>query len=148
MSHRPRLSVSLTLAGVLAGGGTLFCRAANAQQADAPPPASSTPAKPDNAKPQILTIHIEVTAGEKNKPVDSASVYVRYNEPHKIKADKLIEMNVKTTMEGKVRVPLVPKGRILIQVIAPGWKTFGKWFDLSDDEQVFKIHLDNPPKWY
>jgi len=100
------------------------------------------------AKAEPVTIHIEVTAGEKDKPVEGASVYVRYNEVHKIRSDKLIEMNVKTSINGKVKVPLVPKGKILIQVIAEGWKTYGRWFDLTEDGQVFKIHLDRPPHWY
>ena len=138
---------AVLLAGVLAAGCVLVCRVACAQQSDAPQP-DSKPAKPADAKPERVTIHIQVSAGDKNIPVDSASVYVRYNEAHIIRADKLVEMNVKTNMEGKVRVPLVPKGKILIQVIAPEWKTFGRWFDLTEDGQVFKIHLDKPHKWY
>jgi len=122
--------------------------AAHAGQAQDGPPQSPSdkPAKPQ--PPQIVTIRIEVTGGEKEKPIENASVYVRYNEPHKIKSDKLIEMNVKTSIEGKVKVPLVPKGKILIQVIAEGWKTYGRWYDLTEDGQVFKIHLDRPHKWY
>jgi len=147
MSRNPSHSAAVLLVGVLAFGWALLGRVACAQQPDAPQ-ADSKPEKPPDAKPERVVIHIEVTAGDKNVPVDSASVYVRYNEAHKIKADKLVEMNVKTNMEGKVRVPLVPKGKILIQVIARNWKTFGRWFDLTDDGQVFKIHLDRPPKWY
>jgi hypothetical protein len=120
--------------------------------------AQEAPAKPDAAKPgaakqgkpqpELFTIRIEITAGDKNKPVENASVYVRYNEPRKLKSDKLVEMNVKTSPEGNVRVPLVPKGKILIQVVAEGWKTYGRWFDLTEDGQVFKIHLDKPHQWY
>jgi hypothetical protein len=148
MSRKHTLPAAALLAGLLASYCVLLCRTALAQQPDAPQGNSET-AKPGKPKPpELLTIHIEVTGGEKNKPVDSASVYVRYNEPHKIKSDKLVEMNVKTSSEGKVRVTLVPKGKILIQVVAPGWKTFGHWSDLTEDEQVFKIHLDKPTKWY
>ena len=141
----------------LAAAVALLCLAALSpafpqQMQNAPAPSGSdqtdtsgTPAKPQ--PPQLVTIHIEVTGGDKNKPIESASVYVRYKEHHKIKADKLIEMNVKTSVDGKVKVPLVPKGRILIQVIAEGWKTYGRWTDLTDDGQVFKIHLDRPPNW-
>jgi hypothetical protein len=140
---------------VLAAAGlSMLCiPAARAQQAQNPPakPDSDksgpdTPAKPP--APDFVTIHIEIVAGDKDKPVENASVYVRYNEPHKFKSDKLIEMNVKTSVDGKVKVPLVPKGRILIQVIAENWKTFGRWFDLTDDGQVFKIHLEKPVRWY
>lgn len=124
-----------------------------ARQAKDPPPKSDPP-KPDPPKPpkdqqdELFTIHILVTAGDKNKPVDSASVYVRYEENRKFRRDKLAEMDLKTSAEGKVRVPYVPKGKILIQVIAKGWKTYGKWFDLTEDGQVFKIHLLPPPHWY
>ena len=114
--------------------------AVHAQQ---PPDKSAKPQAPD-----LVTIHIELTGGEKNKPIENASIYIRYNEPHKFKSDKLIEMNVKSSAEGKAKVPLVPKGRILIQVVAEGWKTYGRWFDLTDDEQLFKIHLEKPHKWY
>jgi len=141
MALRRRSSLLSPLALVLFfsfGGASVKC----AQQ----PPSASEEKKP--GPPEPVTIRIEVTAGDNNKPVEAASIYVRYNEAHKIKADKLVEMNVKTTPEGRARVPLVPKGKILIQVIAPGWKTFGKWFDLTEDNQVFKIHLDRPPKWY
>src|SRR5271168_1267695 len=152
-SPRFRLRSTPFIAGVLAGslaGASLGPSPARAQQQQAPPatPDGAKPAKP--AKPAAeppVTIHIELTAGDKNKPVEGASIYVRYNESHKLRPDKLIEMNVKSTPEGKARVPLVPKGKILIQVIAKDWKTFGKWFDLTEDEQVFKIHLDRPPKW-
>jgi len=93
-------------------------------------------------------LRIEVTAGERNKPVDSASVYVRYVEERKLRKDKKIEMNVKTNKEGIVRVPEVPKGRVLIQVIAEGWKTFGRWYEITADEEVVKIKLEKPPRWY
>jgi len=39
-------------------------------------------------------------------------------------------------------------GRALVQVIAEGWKTFGRWYDITETKQVIKIHLERPPKWY
>lgn len=153
MAGRYSSLARILVAGIAAGVCALWVPAAFAQQPqDAPAKSSSdkpAPAKPPKSvPPDLVTIHIEVTGGEKEKPVESASVYIRYYEPRKIKADKLIEMNVKTSAEGNVRVTLVPKGRILIQVVAEGWKTFGRWFDLTEDGQVFKIHLDRPHKWY
>ncbi|HXZ18585.1 MAG TPA: hypothetical protein VEG63_01470 [Candidatus Acidoferrales bacterium] len=112
--------------------------------ADEQGPESAPKPKP----PEPVTIRIEVTGGEKDKPIENASIYVRYKESHRFKGEKSIEMNVKTSVDGKVRVPLVPKGKILIQVIAEGWKTYGRYFDLTDDGQVFKIHLDRPARWY
>lgn len=144
-----RLVVIGGLVSALGIVGALPGRAAAGQQKD-PPPESAPPPKtsPSGQQSGTVTIHIEVTAGEKEKPVEAASVYVRYTEPHKLRHDQKVEMNVKTTPQGKARVPLVPRGTVLIQVIADGWKTFGKTFEITEDEQVIKIHLDKPHKWY
>ncbi|MBI1750889.1 MAG: carboxypeptidase regulatory-like domain-containing protein [Acidobacteria bacterium] len=93
-------------------------------------------------------LRIEVTAGEGGDPVEGASVYVRYEEERKFGKDKKIEQNWKTNKEGVVKVPAVPRGKVLIQVIAPGWKTFGQWYDLDQEEQTIKIRLQKPPRWY
>jgi len=51
-------------------------------------------------------------------------------------------------MQGIAHVPQPPIGRVLIQVVAEGWKPYGHWYDIVDSKQVVKIHLDRPPKWY
>src|SRR6267378_3646509 len=93
-------------------------------------------------------ITIEVTGGEKNIPVENASVYVKFIEEHAIKKDKKLEMNVKTSRDGIAHVPNAPTGRVLVQVIAEGWKTYGHWLDITDPKQTIKVHLERPPKWY
>lgn len=130
-------SVRLIPWAVLSLFGFLACAALFAQQN--PPPKESV------APVQRLTI--EVTGGDDNKPIENASVYVKTEEPHALK-DKKTEANVKTNVQGIAHVPNPPTGRVLIQVVADGWKPFGHWFDISDLEQVVKIHLDRPPKWY
>lgn len=113
------------------------------------PPASSPEPKQDAPRPDPQSrITIEVTGGEKETPVENASVYFKYIEEHKIKKNKTTEMNVKTNREGVAHVPDAPLGRVLIQVIAEGWKSYGRWFDITDPKQSIKIHLDRPPKWY
>ncbi|MGC1483988.1 MAG: hypothetical protein WA789_09355 [Candidatus Acidiferrum sp.] len=113
-----------------------------AQDPPAPPP--KAPAQAD--VPTKLTI--EVTGGEKSVPVENASVYVKYIEQRSLRKDKKVELNVKTNREGLTHVPDAPLGRALIQVIADGWKTYGRWYDITDPHQVIKIHLEKPPKWY
>jgi hypothetical protein len=95
----------------------------------------------------IPRLTIEVTGGDADKPVDNASVYVKTEEDHLIK-DKKTEQNVKTNKDGIAHLPQPPLGRVLIQVVAEGWKPYGKWYDVTDPKQVVKIHLDRPPKWY
>jgi hypothetical protein len=112
------------------------------------PPSSSAP-KPAAPKSDSQTrITIEVTGGDKETPVENASVYFKYIEERKIRKDKKLELNVKTNREGVAHVPDAPMGRVLIQVIAEGWHNYGRWFDITDPKQTIKIHLERPPKWY
>lgn len=108
------------------------------------PEPKSGEARPD---PQAR-ITIEVTGGDQETPVENASVYFKYVEEHKIKKNKTMELNVKTNREGVAHVPDAPLGRVLIQVLAEGWKTYGRWFDITDPKQTIKVHLERPPKWY
>ena len=121
-----------------------------AQQAAAQnsPASASKPQAPLPASDAQTRITIEVTGGEKGIPVENASVYVKFIEEHAIKKDKKLEMNVKTSRDGIAHVPNAPMGRILVQVVAEGWKTYGRWLDLTDPKQTIKVHLERPPKWY
>ena len=113
-----------------------------AQDPSAPPPKAPAQTSESNR------LTIEVTGGEKAVPVENASVYVKYVEEHVIKKDKKLELNVKTNREGVAHVAEAPLGRALIQIIAEGWKTYGRWYDITDPHQVIKIRLERPPKWY
>jgi hypothetical protein len=115
--------------------------------------AQQAPAKPDVQAPAPQSdlstrVTIEVSGGDNNEPVENASVYIKYVEERKIKKDKKTELNVKTNREGMAHVPGTPMGRVLIQVIADGWKTYGRWCDIADANQTIKVHLERPPKWY
>lgn len=130
-------SASLLIALMAA---TVVCTAAQ----DPPAAVPKTPAQ--STEPNRLTI--EVTGGEKSVPIENASVYVKYVEEHVIKKDKKLELNVKTNRDGIAHVAEAPLGRALIQIIAEGWKTYGRWYDITDPHQVIKIRLEKPPKWY
>jgi hypothetical protein len=107
---------------------------------------NATPPKAE--APSVFNrLRIEVTGGESDKPVENASVYLKTVEQHTIK-DKKTEVNVKTNQSGVAHIPEAPQGRVLIQVVADGWKTYGHWYDITDAKQIIKIHLDRPPKWY
>ena len=113
------------------------------------PGAASTEPKQGPTRPDPQSrITVEVTGGEKETPVENASVYFKYIEEHKIKKNKTMELNVKTNREGVAHVPDAPLGRVLIQVLAEGWKSYGRWFDITDPKQTIKIRLERPAKWY
>ena len=93
-------------------------------------------------------LHVEVTGGDPAAPVDSASVYVRYLVKHRMAKDETVEMNLKTNRDGTVVVPFVPRGEVTVQIVAEHWKPYGQKYQITQDEQTLKIHLEKPPKWY
>jgi hypothetical protein len=101
-----------------------------------------------DAPAAAVHLTLVVTAGEDKQPVDSASVYVRFVEARTLSRNKKVEMNLKTNLSGICHVPEIPSGKVLIQVIAPGWKTYGEYFDVDQAEQTINISLVRPPKWY
>jgi hypothetical protein len=109
---------------------------------------SSSGKKGKNSEPPTVRLRIEVT-DPKDKPVGNASVYVRFNQTSGVlHKDKLAELNLKTNEDGSVKVPEIPQGKILIQVIAKGLHTYGKWYDIEKDEETVQIKLEPPPHWY
>jgi hypothetical protein len=114
-----------------------------AAAAPAPAAQSEKPAAPAEKRNGTARLRIEVTGGDQHKPVSDASVYLR------IAKDKKSEMDLKTNQEGIARSPAIPQGRVLIQIVAPGWKTYGEYHDISESEQTIQIHLVRPTtRWY
>jgi hypothetical protein len=97
---------------------------------------------------QTSRVTIEVSGGDNETPIENASIYIKYIEERKIKKNKTVELNVKTNRDGTAHIPDAPMGRVLVQVVADGWKTYGRWYDFNEAKQTIKIHLDRPPRWY
>ena len=109
---------------------------------------SSDSGKQEKSEPPKTKLRIEIT-GPNGKPVGNASVYIRFPETvgilHK---DKLAELNLKTNEDGTVKVPEIPQGKILVQVVAKNLHTYGKWYDIEKPEETLQIKLEAPPHWY
>jgi hypothetical protein len=115
----------------------------------APKPKAAAPQRPKQETPVVGNrLTVQVTGGENNVPVENASVYVKFVKERKLGKDKRYELNVKTNREGVTHVPDAPLGKVLIQVIAEGWKTFGRWYEITETQQTIQIHLEKPPRWY
>jgi len=136
------------VAMILLSASVGFCQTGAADKST--PPAQSTPQDKQETKssdPTTTKLRIIVTAND--KPIGNASVYVKYNEPGGLfHREKLAEMNFKTNEDGSVKVPPVPRGKILIQVIAKGWHTYGKWYNVETDGQTIEIKLEEAHHWY
>jgi hypothetical protein len=146
----------LALATILATGllSPDACRAQTTEP-DKPatqsqPGAADKPSQKDDQPSDGTTTRLRIrVTNAQDKPVGNASVYVRFNQPggflHK---DKLAELSFKTNEDGSVKVPAVPQGKILIQVIAKGLHTYGKWYDIEKDQDTIEIKLEAAPRWY
>src|SRR5579871_1703364 len=89
-----------------------------------------------------LTVHVTNQSG---KPVGNASVVVRFVSGSVVKLNKAHkEWELRTSEEGMAKMPPLPQGKILVQVIAKNYQTFGNTFDINVDEKVIDVVL-NPP---
>ena len=89
-----------------------------------------------------------LVTNQAGKPIDNASVIIKFVQGRsklKFGAKDRREWDVKTNQEGLVKVPAIPQGKILIQVIAKFYQTFGETFDVEQDEKTVEIKL-NPPQ--
>jgi hypothetical protein len=112
--------------------------------------ATDKPSQKDDQTSDGTTVRLRIrVTNSQDKPVGNASVYVRFNQPGGfLRKDKLAELSFKTNEDGSVKVPAVPQGKILIQVIAKGLHTYGKWYDIEKDQETIEIKLEAAPRWY
>ena len=98
----------------------------------------------------MTTLTIQVT-NDSDKPVDRASVVVRFVEGRDyIKLGKKIQTTyeLRTNQDGQATIPPIPQGKILIQIIAKGYQTFGHVFDVDEEQKTIPIKLNPPQKQY
>ncbi len=83
-----------------------------------------------------------------DKPVERASVIVKFVEGRSVvKFGKKIRTRweLRSNNEGVARIPPIPQGKILVQVIAKGYQTFGETYDVDETEKTIEVKL-NPPQ--
>jgi len=102
------------------------------------------------ADPPMTTLKIEVRTLS-DKPIDRASVVVKFIEGRSVvKLGKKIvtTYQLKTNQEGIAKIPPIPQGKIRVQVIAPGYQTFGEVFDVDQEERTIEVKLNPPQRQY
>jgi hypothetical protein len=89
-----------------------------------------------------------LVTNQAGKAIDNASVIIKFVQGRskaKFGAKDRKEWDLKTNQEGMVKVPSIPQGKILIQIIAKNYQTFGETFDVETVEKTIEIKL-NPPQ--
>jgi len=95
--------------------------------------------------PPTCTITVTVLRADNQKPVEDAAVVF-----HPLKGGKDDgNMELKTNEEGKVSLNVIPIGVDLrLQVIASGFQTYGKDYDLPADTKEITVKLNRPQRQY
>lgn len=99
------------------------------------------------ADPPMTKLRVEVRKASNDKPVERASVIVRFVEGRSaVKLGKKImtSYQLKTNQEGVAMIPAIPQGKIQVQIIAKNLQTFGQVFDVAEEEKTIEIKLNDP----
>lgn len=99
------------------------------------------------ADPPMTNLRIEVRS-ESGKPVDRASVIVKFlggRSVVKLGRKTRTNWELRTNQEGLAKIPPIPQGKILVQVNAKGYQTFGLTYEVNEEEKTIEIKL-NPPQ--
>ena len=98
------------------------------------------------AAPPMTTLRIEVKTLS-DAPVERASVRVKFIHGRAGKIGKRIvtSYEMRTNQEGIAKIPPIPQGQILVQVMAKGYQTFGQKYEVNEAEKTVEVKL-NPPQ--
>jgi hypothetical protein len=92
-----------------------------------------------------------IVKNKAGKPVDHAAVRVVFEEGRSIKkfGGKIkTSWEIRTSQEGLVKIPAIPKGKILVQVMAKYYQTFGQEFQVEENERTIEVTLNPPQQQY
>ncbi len=98
----------------------------------------------------MTKINVQVTT-QGGKPIERADVLVKFVKGRSVmKLGKKVRTSweMRTNQEGIAKVPEIPQGTILIQVIAKGYQTFGQTFEVQDAEKIIPVKLNSPQEQY
>jgi len=98
---------------------------------------------------EMTKLTVQVNSAVSGKPIDRASVIVRFKHGVGVNLKKInTEWETKTSQEGSVTIPAVPQGTVTIQVIAKDFQTFGDVYELTQEKQTVSIKLNRPQSQY
>jgi hypothetical protein len=97
----------------------------------------------------MTKLTVQVNSIDTGKPIDRASVIVRFRHGIGVNLKKInTNWETKTNQEGNVSIPAIPQGEVTIQVIAANFQTFGDVYQLDQEKQVVTIKLKRPQSQY
>jgi|SRR5579864_657188 len=98
--------------------------------------------KPAEQEQKTASINMTVIRNSSGKPVKNAEVVIHLFDTHGKQKQEGLEL--KTHEDGKAEATGIPYGKVRIQVIAPGFRTYGEDFSINQPNQEFTIKLQRP----
>ncbi len=100
----------------------------------------------ENKPQQAASLKFMVLKDYNGKPIRNASVVLHLVDARGRQAQGGLQL--KTDNEGKASYAGIPYGKLRIQVIAPGFQTYGEDHNINQPEQEFVIKLKRPQEQY
>ncbi len=92
--------------------------------------------------PPTSTVHVTILRADDGKPIENASVIFQ------VLGDKG-NMELKTNEDGKTTIDVLLTGsKVLLQVIAKGFQTYGKQYDVDKETLAIEVKMRRPSKQY
>ena len=94
------------------------------------------------------TVTVDVVDYETGNPISQARLTLQFEENtgarQRLRAPKKISYSAKTNAQGRYRFTNIYKGKIHVFVTAERRQSFGKEYDLVEDNQVIQVKLKKP----
>jgi len=105
-------------------------------------PAALAGKKPPVPDQKTASVNMTVIRNSSGKPVKNAEVVIHLIDTHGKQKQEGLEL--KTHEDGKAEATGIPYGKVRIQVIAPGFRTYGEDFSIDQPNHEFTIKLQKP----
>ena len=98
------------------------------------------------AQQKAATLQFLIVKDSNGKPVRNAEIVLHPVDKHGKQKSEGLEL--KTHEDGKANVSGIPFGRLRVQVIAAGFKTYGEDYDINLPSHDITIKLQKPSDQY
>ncbi|MGA2218214.1 MAG: carboxypeptidase-like regulatory domain-containing protein [Terracidiphilus sp.] len=97
------------------------------------------------APPPTAKIEVTILKDVNGKPIENAAVVFHPMEGNKDKGN----MELKTNEDGKMIIDVLPiNSTVRVQVIAPGFQTYGEDYKIEKPEMALEIRMKRPGEQY
>lgn len=91
-----------------------------------------------------ITVHI---TNDQHRPVANAGVVLdQVANLHRQKVSGALDVEIKSDAKGNATLLGFVPGVVLVQVIAPNYNTFGRYFLIKKQKTIIQVHLQPPGK--